>query len=119
MKYVLIVASAVAITCSVSALSVAQEYDRSFVSEVSEEVCEHQQVCIDRIAEEWSKPAIADENFTKLTLTMVLNRLQNGQESVLFYGTTFNRFLQLERKTTITSRITDKPPYPISFRMAR
>jgi len=119
MKYALVAASVVALVFSISGLSAAQVYDRSFVNEVSEEVSEHQQTCIDQVANEWSKPGIADENYTKLKLDFALNRMQNGQETVVFHGTTFNRFLQRERETTVTCLVADKPPYRISFRIAR
>ena len=119
MKYVSVATLAVVSAFSLSALTAAQEYDRSFANEISEEVSEHQQVCIDRVADEWSKPEIADENYTELKLNLALNRNENGREAVVFYGTTFNRFLQLERETTITRRVADKPPYLISFRIAR
>lgn len=119
MKHTLAAVSAVALLFSLSALSVAQEFERSFASKVTEEVSEHQSACVDRIAEEWSKPEIADEKFTKLTLEFVLNRVQNGQEAVVFYGKTFNRFLQLERETTVTCSIADQAPVRISIRMAR
>ncbi len=96
----------------------AQEYDRSFSSEVSEQVSEHQHTCENRIAEEWAKPDIADENYTKLNLTFALNRETNGQETVVFHGTAYNRFLQLEREAIITCRVGNEP-YFISFRIDR
>jgi hypothetical protein len=119
MKHTLVAVSAFALVSSLSALSAAQEFDRSFVSEISEEMSEHQRACMDQVANEWSQPGIADENYTKLKLEFALNRVQNGQEAIVFHGTTFNRFLHLERKTTVTCRITDNPPYLISFRIAR
>ncbi len=119
MKYVIAAVSAVALVSSLSALSAAQVYDRSIVNEVPDEVSEHQKVCIDRIADEWSKPEIGDENYTRLKLNMALNRVENGRESVVFYGSAFNRFLQLEQDATVTCRISDQPPYVVSFRVAR
>lgn len=119
MKYASVVVSSVILTLSLPALSLAQVYDRSFVSEISEEVSANQKACVDQVANEWSQPGIADENYTELKLEFALNRVQNGQEAIVFHGTTFNRFLQLERKTTVTCRVTETPPYLISFRIAR
>jgi hypothetical protein len=119
MKYAIVAASVVALVSSLAGRSAAQVFDRSFVSEVTEEVSEHQQACIDQVANEWSQPGIGDENYTKLKLDFALNRMQNGQEAVVFHGTTFNRFLQRERRTTVTCRVADKPPYQILFRIAR
>ncbi len=119
MKYVVAAVSVVALVSSLSGFSTAQVVDRSFVNEVPDEVSEHQNVCAERIAAEWSKPEIGDENYTRLKLNMALNRVDNGRESVVFYGSVFNRFLQLEQEATVTCRISDQPPYLVSFRVAR
>ena len=119
MKNLIVLLPTLVLLVILSGLSSAQVFDRSFINNIPDEVNEHQAICVDRIIEEWSRPEIGDENYTRLNLSMALNRVNNSQKAIVFRGTVFNRFLQLEQVATVTCRISDEQPYLISFRVAR
>ncbi|MEQ9448710.1 MAG: hypothetical protein RLN70_07345 [Rhodospirillaceae bacterium] len=97
----------------------AQEYERSLSVNLDEQVSEYQPACLSQVADEWAKPETAYENYTELKLSMALNRVEDGQQAVVFYGKAYNRFLELDRDATVTCRIGESLPYGVSFRIAR
>jgi hypothetical protein len=75
--------------------------------------------CIEQLRSNWSKQDNYDDTFKKMTLDTVYHRKEGQGNVITFVGTSYNEFMQADRTTTVTCRITEKPPYAVSFSIDR
>jgi hypothetical protein len=78
-----------------------------------------EKACVEQLKVAWAKEDNYDDTFKQMTLDTVYHRKEGQGNVVVFQGTAYNDFLQLERATTVTCRVTDKPPYNVNFQIDR
>jgi hypothetical protein len=83
------------------------------------QLSDQEKACIEQLRSNWNKPDTYDDTFKVMTLDTVYHRKEGQGNVITFVGTAYNTFMQADRAATVTCRVTEKPPYAVSFSIDR